>query len=65
MNEPIEKAYLSFDKYRSFDNPDGAECYRAPGVFWKRAHRDWRLWFCMIVLLAPIAAYLIPGIVRR
>ena len=32
--------------------------------YWRRAHRDWRIWFCVIVMLAAMAVYLMTGDLR-
>jgi hypothetical protein len=29
--------------------------------YWKRAHRDWRIWFCTIMMLAAMLAYVATG----
>jgi len=32
--------------------------------YWKRAHRDWRIWFGVIIMLAAMAVYLMTGDLR-
>jgi len=32
--------------------------------YWKRAHRDWRIWFCTIMMLAAMLAYVATGGLR-
>jgi hypothetical protein len=32
--------------------------------YWKRAHRDWRIWFCVILMLAAMFIYLATGDLR-
>jgi hypothetical protein len=32
--------------------------------YWRRAHRDWRIWFCVILMLAAMAVYLMTGDLR-
>jgi hypothetical protein len=32
--------------------------------YWKRAHRDWRLWFGVILMLACMVIYLMTGDLR-
>jgi hypothetical protein len=37
--------------HHRFENPNGAELHHGHRPYWKRAHRDWRIWFCVIVML--------------
>jgi hypothetical protein len=32
--------------------------------YWRRAHRDWRLWGIVILMLAAMAVYLMTGDLR-
>ncbi|MGA2179445.1 MAG: hypothetical protein ABSH15_07685 [Verrucomicrobiota bacterium] len=32
--------------------------------YWRRAHRDWRIWFCVILMLAAMLIYLMSGDLR-
>jgi hypothetical protein len=32
--------------------------------YWRRAHRDWRLWSIVILMLAAMAVYLMTGDLR-
>jgi len=32
--------------------------------YWRRAHRDWRLWAMVILMLAALAVYLMTGDLR-
>ena len=32
--------------------------------YWKRAHRDWRIWFGMILMLIAMLVYLMTGDLR-
>jgi len=32
--------------------------------YWKRAHRDWRLWAIVLLMLAAMAVYLLTGDLR-
>jgi hypothetical protein len=32
--------------------------------YWRRAHRDWRIWVGVIVMLAAMAVYLMTGDLR-
>ena len=59
MSEPTKK------EHHRFENPDGAELHHGHrGPYWKRAHRDWRIWFCVIVMLFAMLVYLMTGDLR-
>jgi len=58
MSEPTKK-----ENHR-FENPNGAELHPSQGPYWKRVHRDWRIWFCVILMLAAMAVYLMTGDLR-
>jgi len=58
MSDPIKK------EHRHYENPNGAELHHGHPPYWKRAHRDWRIWFCVIVMLVAMAAYLMTGDLR-
>jgi hypothetical protein len=32
--------------------------------YWRRAHRDWRIWFCVIVMLFAMLVYIATGGLR-
>jgi len=34
---------------------------REPRPYWKRAHRDWRIWVALFFLFAAIAIYVLSG----
>ncbi len=36
---------------------DGEQLPHDPGPYWRRAHRDWRLWAALLFCLAAIAMY--------
>jgi hypothetical protein len=36
-------------------SPDNV--HRSHRPYWKRAHRDWRIWFCVIVMLIAMFVY--------
>jgi hypothetical protein len=54
---------LKNDHHR-FENPNGEELHHGHPPYWKRAHRDWRIWFCVIVMLAAMGVYLVTGDLR-
>jgi hypothetical protein len=58
MSEQIKK------EHRRFENPNGAELHHGHGPYWKRAHRDWRIWFCVILMLVAMVVYLMTGDLR-
>jgi hypothetical protein len=51
-------------EHHRFENPNGAELHHGHRPYWKRAHRDWRIWFCVIVMLAAMFVYLATGDLR-
>jgi hypothetical protein len=51
----LQKLFLQF----SF--PGGIPSHRP---YWRRAHRDWRLWAIVILMLAAMAVYLMTGDLR-
>jgi hypothetical protein len=55
MSDPIKKKHLRFE------NPNGAELHHGHGPYWKRAHRDWRIWMMVILMLAAMAVYVMTG----
>jgi hypothetical protein len=36
---------------KSNGDPNGGPIHQGHPSYWRRAHRDWRLWFCVIVYL--------------
>jgi hypothetical protein len=57
MNEP------KHDHHR-FENPNGDNLHHEHPPYWKHAHRDWRIWFCVILMLAAMLIYLMSGDLR-
>jgi hypothetical protein len=43
-------------------SPDNV--HRSHRPYWKRAHRDWRIWIGVIVMLAAMLVYLASGDLR-
>jgi len=43
-------------------SPDNV--HRSHRPYWKRAHRDWRIWFYVILMLAAMLIYLMTGDLR-
>jgi hypothetical protein len=54
---------LKHDHHR-FENPKSEELHHGHSPYWKRAHRDWRIWFCVILMLAAMGVYLMTGDLR-
>jgi hypothetical protein len=54
---------LKKDHHR-FENPNDAELHHGHPPYWKRAHRDWRIWFCVIVMLFAMLVYVATGGLR-
>jgi hypothetical protein len=52
MNETNPRGHL----------PDNV--HRSHRPYWKRAHRDWRIWCCVILMLAAMFVYLASGDLR-
>jgi hypothetical protein len=46
------------------EKPLGNTVHHGHGPYWKRAHRDWRIWFCVIAMLAAMFVYLASGDLR-
>jgi len=46
---------------KSHGDPNGGPIDHGHPPFWRRAHRDRRIWFCVIVMLAAMAVYLMTG----
>jgi hypothetical protein len=42
----------------------GENSHQGPRPYWKYAHRDWRIWFFVILMLAAMAIYLMTGDLR-
>jgi hypothetical protein len=57
-------AAASQTPHRRFENPNGAELHHGHRPYWKRAHRDWRIWFCVIVMLFAMLVYVATGGLR-
>jgi hypothetical protein len=51
-------------EHHRFENPNGAELHHGHRPYWKRAHRDWRIWFCVIVMLFAMLVYIATGGLR-
>jgi hypothetical protein len=50
--------------HHRFENPDGSELHHGNRPYWKRAYRDWRIWFCVISMLVAMFVYLATGDLR-
>jgi hypothetical protein len=50
--------------HKSHGDPNGGPIHHGQPPYWRRAHRDWRIWFCVIVMLAAMGVYLMTGDLR-
>jgi hypothetical protein len=41
--------------------PNSGSVHHGHRPYWKRVHRDWRVWFCMIIMLVAMLVYLMTG----
>jgi hypothetical protein len=46
------------------EKPLGETIHHGHRPYWKRAHRDWRIWFCVILMLIAMFVYLATGDLR-
>jgi hypothetical protein len=51
-------------EHKSHGDPNGGPINHGHPPYWRRAHRDWRIWFCVIVMLAAMVVYLMTGDLR-
>jgi hypothetical protein len=51
-------------EHKSHGDPNGGPIYQGQPPYWRRAHRDRRLWFCVIVMLIAMVVYLMTGDLR-
>ena len=50
--------------HKSHGDPNGGPIHHGHPPYWRRAHRDWRIWFCVSVMLAAMVVYLMTGDLR-
>ena len=50
--------------HKSHGDPNGGPIHQGQPPYWRRAHRDWRIWFCVIVMLFAMVVYLMTGDLR-
>jgi hypothetical protein len=50
--------------HKSHGDPNGGPINHGQPPYWRRAHRDWRIWFCVIIMLAAMLIYLASGDLR-
>jgi hypothetical protein len=53
---------FSYESKPNDHSPDNVHHSHRP--YWKRAHRDWRIWVGVIVMLAAMLVYLASGDLR-
>jgi len=49
---------------KSHGDPNGGPIHQGHPPYWRRAHRDWRIWFMVLLMLAAMAVYLMTGGLR-
>ena len=50
--------------HKSHGDPNGGPIHHGQPPYWRRAHRDWRIWFCVIVMLFAMLVYVATGGLR-
>jgi hypothetical protein len=50
--------------HKSHGDPNGGPIDHGHPPFWRRAHRDWRIWFCVIMMLFAMLVYMATGGLR-
>jgi hypothetical protein len=58
MNQP-------HNDHKSHGDPNGGPIKQGQPPYWRRAHRDWRIWFAVIVMLVAMVIYLLTGDLSR
>jgi len=48
-------------EHKSNGDPHGGSTHQGHSIYWRRAHRDWRMWLMAIMMLAAMAIYLMTG----
>jgi hypothetical protein len=48
----------------SAEVPNNGKEHNAHGPYWKRAHRDWRIWVFVILMIGCMLIYIITGDLR-
>ena len=56
--EPVNEIERTHHRHLG-PHPDSPKDGQRP--YWKRAHRDWRVWVGVIVILAAMAIFLMTG----
>jgi hypothetical protein len=44
--------------HQQYRDPNSASVHPAHDAYWKRAHRDWRVWVGVVVMLAALTIYI-------
>jgi hypothetical protein len=52
------------NNHPSHGDPKGGPIHHGQPPYWRRAHRDWRVWFCVIVMLFAMVVYVATGGLR-
>ncbi|MEO7300481.1 MAG: hypothetical protein ABI042_18105 [Verrucomicrobiota bacterium] len=48
-------------EHKSHGDPNGGPIHQGDPPYWRRAHRDWRIWLMVILMLAAMLIYLMTG----
>ena len=49
---------------KTHGDPNGGPIHQGHPPYWRRAHRDWRMWIIVILMLAAMMVYLMTGDLR-
>jgi len=47
--------------HKPHGDPNGGPLNHGRPPYWRNAHRDWRIWFCVIVMLFAMLVYVMTG----
>ena len=50
--------------HKPHGDPKGGPIHQGHPPYWRNAHRDWRIWCCVILMLTAMVVYLITGDLR-
>jgi hypothetical protein len=51
-------------EHKSHGDPNGGPTNHGHPPYWRRGHRDWRIWLMVILMLGAMAIYLMTGDLR-
>ena len=47
--------------HKSHGDPNGGPIHNGQPPYWRRAHRDWRVWLGVVLMLAAMTIYIMTG----